>query len=135
MAYLENWKEGGFEAMVGDFSLNEATAKEVALGFEVMHAYYSDEDYSGSAFVILRSRADGGLWEVHGSHCSCHGLEDQWDPEPTELKALLSRHEAQPLPGMDEDSGGSWLRSLVEERDLTEMVPDPARQTRRKVSL
>jgi hypothetical protein len=28
---------------------------------------------------------------VNGSHCSCHGLEGQWEPEETSMKALEHR--------------------------------------------
>lgn len=39
---------------------------------------YISEDYSGSAFVIFIE--DEEVYTVSGSHCSCYGLEDQWDP-------------------------------------------------------
>jgi hypothetical protein len=31
---------------------------------------------------------DGKLWEVNGSHCSCYGLEGQWQPEETTWEAI-----------------------------------------------
>src|SRR5690606_7447254 len=34
-----------------------------------------------SLFVFLGT--DGKLYEVHGSHCSCYGFEEQWQPEET----------------------------------------------------
>ncbi len=52
-------------------------------------ASYSYEDYSGSAFVLYRK--DGQLFEVNGGHCSCYGLEGQWEPESTTKQALLER--------------------------------------------
>lgn len=45
--------------------------------------------YSGSAVVIFRR--DDKLFEVHGSHCSCMGLEEQWEPEETTIEALRMR--------------------------------------------
>jgi len=56
---------------------------------EVLLASYSYEDYSGDAFVLFRK--GDKLYEVNGGHCSCHGLEGQWEPEETTVKALLHR--------------------------------------------
>jgi hypothetical protein len=61
-------------------------------GGEILAAYYSYEDYSGDAAVIVRGR-DGVLREVYGSHCSCYGLEDQWKPEEVVPSELLARAE------------------------------------------
>jgi len=58
-------------------------------GAEVLFASYENEDYSGSSFVLFRK--GGTLYEVHGSHCSCYGLEGQWEPETTTLEALRHR--------------------------------------------
>lgn len=57
---------------------------------EILVALYSYADYSGNAIVIGRDEA-GELFEVHGSHCSCYGLEGQWEPEPTSFAALQMR--------------------------------------------
>lgn len=56
---------------------------------QIIIASYTYEDYSGSAFVIYEK--DGKLYEVHGSHCSCYGLEDQWSPEETSWEAIGMR--------------------------------------------
>lgn len=61
-------------------------------GIEILLAYYLYEDYTGLAFVLFRK--DGKLYEVNGSHCSCYGLEGQWDPEETTIEALEHRLEA-----------------------------------------
>ena len=31
------------------------------------------------------------MWEVNGAHCSCYGLEGQWEPEETTVEALRYR--------------------------------------------
>lgn len=59
-------------------------------GCTVLFAAY-DGDYDGQALVVFR--LDGKLYEVNGSHCSCYGLEDQWDPELTSHEALWHRIE------------------------------------------
>lgn len=58
------------------------------LGYEMLLAYYSLDGYEGDAFVLLRK--DDKLYEVNASHCSCHGLENLWDPE--EVTADVLRH-------------------------------------------
>jgi hypothetical protein len=65
----------------------------VQLGEEPKYVYavYSTPAYEGSATVIYSD--DGKKWfEVTGGHCSCYGLEDQWEPREIDpsvhLKAL-----------------------------------------------
>ena len=75
------------EQVIDNFSME---ASELS-GAVVIAASYTYEDYSGSAMVVFRK--DGKLYEVHGSHCSCNGLEGQWDPEETSYEALQYRLE------------------------------------------
>lgn len=55
----------------------------------VLFAVYKQEAYEGYALVVFSK--DGKLYEVNGSHCSCNGLEGQWEPEETSLEALKMR--------------------------------------------
>lgn len=50
---------------------------------EILVASYVREDWSGQAIVIYRE--GGELFIVEGSHCSCYGLEDQWNPDRIDL--------------------------------------------------
>lgn len=86
-AYRDDWAETGEEGMLGDFDIGPEALK----GAEVLLASYAYEDYSGAAFVLFRR--DGVLYEVHGSHCSCYGLEGQWEPEATDAATLLAQIE------------------------------------------
>lgn len=52
----------------------------------VLFASYTYINYNGDAFVLFEK--DGKLFEVNGYHCSCYGLEGQWQPEETTLEAL-----------------------------------------------
>ncbi len=63
---------------------------EVAL-YDILLASYTNQSYSGDAFLVLRRRLTGALFLVEASHCSCFGLEGQWHPEPTDVDAL-ERH-------------------------------------------
>lgn len=56
---------------------------------EHIFAAYNQESYEGDALVIWKK--SGKIFENHGSHCSCFGLEGQWDPEKVTKKALKHR--------------------------------------------
>ena len=53
---------------------------------EILFASYGGGVYEGDAFVLFEQ--DGKLFQVTGGHCSCYGLEGQWDPEETTLEYL-----------------------------------------------
>lgn len=65
---------------------------------EVLLAWYGGGGWEGLAMVVYRS--EGKLYEVNGSHCSCYGLEGQWDPEETNYKSLAMR---EPSPWDDQE--------------------------------
>jgi hypothetical protein len=135
--YLNDWKDGGFIDMVGDFENIYLTSAEYAAvespyknesywrekkdemrralegekwhGIEVLLASYGYENYSGDAFVLFRKA--GKLYEVNGSHCSCYGLEGQWEPEETTKESLLHRLNNGSV-GNDEYSGNQYAAEL-----------------------
>jgi len=69
--------------VMGAFQVDENELK----GAFILYATYDIDGYEGSAFVLFER--DGQLYEVHGSHCSCYGLEGQWEPEETTADALV----------------------------------------------
>lgn len=60
--------------------------KEDLNGIVPLFAAYDCADYDGQAFVLYVQK--GKFWIVSASHCSCYGLENQWDPEEMPYKAL-----------------------------------------------
>ncbi len=60
-----------------------------SLDYEIIVAVYSQGSYDGQAYVLARK--DGKLFEVEGGHCSCYGLEGQWNPSEVSIKYLLQR--------------------------------------------
>lgn len=81
--YIENF--GSNEDIIREYS-----ASEFALdGAKIYLAWYGYGSYCGSSLVIFEK--DGKLYEVNGSHCSCNGLEGQWQPEETSWGALAMR--------------------------------------------
>lgn len=82
--YLADWKETGLNGLLKDFEISE----EVLKGSEILLAYYyqDNDEYVGNAVVLFRR--DSSLWLVIAGHCSCYGLEEQWEPEETSIEAL-----------------------------------------------
>ena len=60
-------------------------------GAEIIFAHYTCDCYEGRAFVLYRKGDQ--YFEVNGSHCSCYGLEGQFDPEETTIAAIRHRLE------------------------------------------
>lgn len=110
--YLNGWETNGFDGMVEDF---HATAEDVE-GIEVLLASYEASGYEGDAFVLFQR--DGALYEVHGSHCSCNGLEYQWRPEETTVHALRHLLDKGNL-GQGEHSFAAELRRVLDALDET----------------
>jgi hypothetical protein len=50
-----------------------------------------ENDYDCSAAYGELFVKNGVLYENHSSHCSCHGCEEQWEPEDTLLAAIKLR--------------------------------------------
>lgn len=87
-----------FEALEPPYSNNEywvekKEAMKKALdkhkNTNILFASYGCANYSGDAWVLFEQ--DGSLYEVNGGHCSCYGLEGQWNPEEVILKELENR--------------------------------------------
>ena len=86
--YFGNWSDvDDVNRDFGDYG--DSPTKELVKDEEILFAAYSTPSYEGYAFVVLER--DGDLYEVNGSHCSCMGLENQWDLEKTSWKALAMR--------------------------------------------
>lgn len=79
----ETWSSPGISADP------EITAGDM----DLIVAWYEYESYEGSAFVVYRDRRDGKVYQVLGGHCSCYGLEGQWQPEEVSAAEILARPE------------------------------------------
>ena len=84
---------GEFESVDDVFGSFWAKPEDRA-GIEIVAAEYSIHDYEGSAWVVFIQ--NGNWYEVHGSHCSCYGLENQWNPELTVVAAMLRYNKFSP---------------------------------------
>jgi hypothetical protein len=87
--YFGSWNS--FEDMQKDFteysySGDDPQPPAVPADIEVLFASYGTGCYCGEAAVVFRKA--GQLYEVHGSHCSCYGLEGMWKPEEATVESL-----------------------------------------------
>lgn len=109
--YLGGWADSGLRGIIEDFDFNESH-EDFTKSREILLACYNNAGYEADAFVLYR---EGGLlFEVNGSHCSCYGLEGQWEPEETSVNALLHRLDKGSL-GAEHDGGNIFAQEL---RDL-----------------
>jgi hypothetical protein len=81
--YVGNWESA--EDMKRDFEISDKDLE----GTEILFAGYEYGSYEGDAFVLFKR--DGKLYEVNAGHCSCYGIEGQWDPEETTVEAIEKR--------------------------------------------
>lgn len=82
----------------------------------ILFASYGTDNYSGDAFVLFEQ--DGDLFEVNGSHCSCHGLEGDFNAEPTIIEALIHRL-IEGKMGQDSYSDNEFSKELKEFLGIT----------------
>jgi len=85
----------GHKIFLGDFEDEQDVinsfeeTQDVLNGAYILLAHYEVDGYEGSAFVLFER--DGKFYEVNGGHCSCNGLEGQWEPEETSANELVHR--------------------------------------------
>ena len=76
-----NWDgKKGWEAVQSEFETDTPEPEEV------IFARYTAEGYEGDATIIYRN--GDKYYYVSGSHCSCYGLEGQFEPEEYTAETL-----------------------------------------------
>lgn len=108
--FLGNWADE--KAMAASFSMDESDLQ----GVKVLMAWYGDGDYCGSAEVLFKKA--GKLYRVTGSHCSCYGLEGQWEPQETDWATLLHIY----VHGYEFDSSRGYEASEKMHERITELL-------------
>lgn len=123
--FLHIWdsKEDMIASFENVFNKDELTQeqKDKYAHVEVLLASYGCDNYTGDAFVLFRNTKDGQLYENNGSHCSCFGLEDQWDEESTSIESLRKRVNQGSL-GSDDYSGNVFKDELIKVLDELEGI-------------
>jgi hypothetical protein len=107
---------------VGGFDSKEDICREFRIeNFDgvVLFADYRNEDYEGSAHVLFLNGSK--LYYVNGGHCSCHGLEDQWEPDEITVDQIL--HMAANGNGWWNEN--SWIADALRKIRDQELAQDP----------
>lgn len=85
-------KEDIYNHLIHYYSAVFNSAKEMEDSYDILIAYESVGDYGcdSSSYFLLKNKQDNQLYEIHGSHCSCNGFEDQFQPTLVTVNYLKS---------------------------------------------
>lgn len=115
---FEGWgkKDGEYGSVAANFDA------DIGPEPDFVYAVYSTPAYEGHASVVYKR--DGKWFEAGGGHCSCYGLEGQW--EPTEIdpalhlqaldagkKILLVSDSEGDFPEATQENFDAWLRQAI----------------------
>lgn len=103
MIYQGNFDDE--DDVFNEFAVPEDEREDV----NILYARYVYENYEGDAYVLFAK--NGYLYEVFGGHCSCYGLEGQWEPEKVDdlnvfVQALMLRGYKDVIPVVRKYMGG-----------------------------
>ena len=90
--YLEDLSGLSEEEVKKHIVSSYGVEQEVVDKYEILVAYESVGSWGcdSSSWILLKEKSTGLLFETHGSHCSCHGFEEQFEPEETTVEYLQS---------------------------------------------
>lgn len=80
--YINDWKNSTKDEILNEFEFKGDRSK-----IEILFASYTSGSYDGEAFLIVEK--DNKIYEVNASHCSCYGLENQFELEETSIDQLV----------------------------------------------
>ncbi|AXF53012.1 MAG: hypothetical protein [Caudoviricetes sp.] len=72
-----------------DYDKGEYTVTPMPDHLHIFLSAYTYEDYSGYGWLVGYDTEQQMFFTNSGSHCSCYGLEDQWDIEYYSFEQLL----------------------------------------------
>lgn len=123
--FLNDWaSHSHYSGKVGkalictNFEIPESSLDDATL----LYASYTQEDYSGNALVVFER--DGKPFLVSGGHCSCYGLEGQWEPEETNTEVLQKML----------DGGGSYYSLGASDYEEEYHMEDNREQMRKAIA-
>lgn len=80
---FDGWNaDRGYNSVVSNFRTDDTPEPEF------VYAVYSTPAYEGCANIVYRQ--NGKWFHASGSHCSCYGLEGQWEPEEIDPRDHLA---------------------------------------------
>lgn len=94
------------------------TLKKLNKKYKILYADYTYEGYEGDAYILGYNKQEGKFFEVHGSHCSCYGLEGQWVEEYctlAELNEVIDKRFKADISWRQasSDTFENWLKNVV----------------------
>jgi hypothetical protein len=96
-------KKDSYDQAIEEIANEFQISRRVILKFNILVWSYKLGNYEGEAVLILQEKESGGLYEVNASHCSCFGLEGQFDLEPTSIEELDFRIRNNSDYGLEKD--------------------------------
>lgn len=119
--YLQNFES--------NIHIEEAYQITLPDDVHILLAWYGYGSYSGNSFVLFEKK--GILYQVNGNHCSCTGLEGQWEPEETSIDALeytLDQGTKFSSEYVGSDEAEKHLRAVLVELKRDQYMFNPAKR-------
>jgi hypothetical protein len=88
----------------------------------IFHSYYSYEDYNGYGYLWGYDSDRDVFFYNSGSHCSCYGLEGQWDIEDHTYEEMVNYIERQIENDKDEEVRESYGYDSVKAEGRVELL-------------
>lgn len=115
--YLEDLEGLSENDIVEHLIIGYEAKREEIEKYNILIAYESVGSWGcdSSSFFLLQDKETKKLYEVHGSHCSCYGFEDQFKPEEATLEYLKSDHFSFYTGGYDdnEDKNRMQIKNYI----------------------
>jgi len=107
------------EDVFSNFTVSDDDRKDV----KILWASYENENYEGSAGVVFLK--EGKIFSVYGGHCSCHGLEGQWEPQEITLAEMRHYLDNKATPyGTDFGAAYQQILMLLDNVDTSVLTDD-----------
>lgn len=68
--------------------INSENESKIKTGLFPIYGYVNEGSYEGDAKFLLVEPETGLFYDISGSHCSCYGFENQFEPEICPLEYI-----------------------------------------------
>jgi len=86
--FLGDYSKSSYEDVVQDIIYNYQIERMIIDEYQIIIAILNNYGYEEDSYFLLEK--NGRLYENFGSHCSCYGFENQFNPEETQIEYLMS---------------------------------------------
>jgi hypothetical protein len=133
LADLKDMSEEDIKAhLAAEYGVNyghDIQVEERLKTLNILIAYENTEGYESSCSYLFQEKRTGKLFEMHGSHCSCHGYEGLFTSlDETDVPTLFS---------IVQNGGGDWysIKEIVSQYVLKEFVEVIDKKTKKKIKV